>query len=67
MRAAYLYRIDLAAPVRPMTPGRWRAVAAMMRARRTCRCCQATYDYVLPTSLGRCCLGCADYPAALAA
>lgn len=29
--AAYLYRIDLAKPVRPMTPGRWRAHEAMMR------------------------------------
>ncbi|MFD4570513.1 RRQRL motif-containing zinc-binding protein [Streptomyces sp. NPDC058467] len=66
VRAAYLYRIDLAAPVRPMTPGRMRAVAAMMRARRTCSDCLVTYDFVIPTSLG-CCPGCADNPAALAA
>nr|WP_030383196.1 MULTISPECIES: RRQRL motif-containing zinc-binding protein [unclassified Streptomyces] len=66
IRAAYLYRIDLAAPVRPMTPGRMRAVAAMMRARRTCPDCHVTYDFVIPTSLG-CCPGCADDPAALAA
>lgn len=66
VRAAYLYRIDLAAPVRPMTPGRWRAVHAMLRARRTCPLCQVTHDYVIPTSLG-CCPGCADYPVALAA
>ncbi len=32
---AYLYRVDLALPA-PMTPGMWRAHAAMMRAR--CRC-----------------------------
>lgn len=67
IRAAYLYYIALAAPVRPMTPGRWRAVNAMLRARRTCRDCAHTYPYVLPTSLGRCCPGCAGYPAALAA
>lgn len=67
VRVAYLYRIDLALPVRPMTPGRWRSVHAMLRARRTCRDCAHTYDYVLPTSLGRCCPGCAGYPVALAA
>ncbi|MET7727528.1 RRQRL motif-containing zinc-binding protein [Streptomyces mirabilis] len=66
IRVAYLYRIDLAALVRPMTPGRLRAVAAMMRARRTCPDCQVTYDYVIPTSLG-CCPGCAGYLVALAA
>ncbi|WP_327135918.1 hypothetical protein OG311_38110 (plasmid) [Streptomyces sp. NBC_01343] len=65
VRVAYLYRIDLAAAVRPMTPGRWRAVHAMMRARRTCLACQITHSYVIPTSLG-CCPGCAD-PVALAA
>jgi hypothetical protein len=65
IRAAYLYRIDVAAPVRPMTAGRMRAVAAMMRARRTCPHCHVTYSFVIPTSLG-CCPGCAD-PAALAA
>ncbi|WP_329449428.1 hypothetical protein OG906_43525 (plasmid) [Streptomyces sp. NBC_01426] len=62
VRAAYLYRLDLAQPVRPMTPGRARAVAAMMRARRTCRVCMVTHPYVIPTSLG-CCPGCADAPA----
>ncbi|MFJ8677719.1 RRQRL motif-containing zinc-binding protein [Streptomyces sp. NPDC093589] len=66
VRAAYLYRLDLAAPVRPMTPSRWRAHRAMMRARRTCPVCTVTYPYVIPTSLG-CCPGCADYTAALAA
>ncbi|MFD7186296.1 RRQRL motif-containing zinc-binding protein [Streptomyces sp. NPDC059904] len=66
VRAAYLYRIDLAAPVRPMTPGRWRAHRAMMRARRTCPLCRVTRPYVIPTSLG-CCPGCAGAPAALAA
>ncbi|MEU9523708.1 RRQRL motif-containing zinc-binding protein [Streptomyces sp. NPDC048224] len=62
VRVAYLYRVDLAAPVRPMTPGRWRAHEAMMRARRTCPDCRVTHPYVIPTSLG-CCPECADTPA----
>ncbi|MGW1931123.1 RRQRL motif-containing zinc-binding protein [Streptomyces sp. NPDC001919] len=65
VRVAYLYLIALAAPVRPMTPGRWQAHAAMMRARRTCPECRVTQTYVIPTSLGMC-PGCAD-SAALAA
>ncbi|MFD9002162.1 RRQRL motif-containing zinc-binding protein [Streptomyces sp. NPDC059582] len=51
---AYLYRVDLARPVRPMTPGRWRAHNAMMRARRTCPTCRRDAGYVIPTSLGTC-------------
>ncbi|MET9526744.1 RRQRL motif-containing zinc-binding protein [Streptomyces coeruleorubidus] len=51
---AYLYRIDLAKPVRPMTPGMWRAHEAMMRARRTCPECQTDAGYVIPPSLGMC-------------
>ncbi|WP_250404413.1 RRQRL motif-containing zinc-binding protein [Streptomyces cellostaticus] len=51
---AYLYRIDRALPVRPMTPGRWRAHAAMMRARRRCPECGQDAGYVVPTSLGMC-------------
>ncbi|MEV0097355.1 RRQRL motif-containing zinc-binding protein [Streptomyces sp. NPDC050738] len=66
IRVAYLYYIDLAAPVRPMTAGMWRAHHAMMRARRTCQACQVTHTYVIPTSLG-CCPGCAETPVALAA
>ncbi|EFL04321.1 conserved hypothetical protein [Streptomyces sp. SPB78] len=67
-RAAYLYRLDLARPVRPMTPARTRALASAMRARRTCPLCQVTYPYVIPRSLGSC-PDCADTPtpAALAA
>ncbi|MFF0030271.1 RRQRL motif-containing zinc-binding protein [Streptomyces avermitilis] len=51
---AYLYRLDLAQPVRPMTPGRWRAHHAMMRARRTCPECRRDAGYVIPPTLGRC-------------
>ncbi|MGW2747446.1 hypothetical protein [Streptomyces sp. NPDC001450] len=36
---AYLYRLDLAKPVRPMTPGRWQAHEAMMRPHRICPEC----------------------------
>ncbi|MFI9327766.1 RRQRL motif-containing zinc-binding protein [Kitasatospora sp. NPDC052868] len=59
LRAAYLYRLDRAKPVRPMTPGRWRALAAANRARRTCPGCGADAGYVLPAHLGTC-LPCAD-------
>ncbi len=60
VRVAYLYRLDLAAPVRPMTAGRRRAVEAMMRARRTCRDCRITYDFCMPRSFAGCCPACAD-------
>ncbi|MGX2996369.1 RRQRL motif-containing zinc-binding protein [Streptomyces sp. JNUCC 64] len=56
---AYLYRIDLARPVRPMTPGRRAALAAAMRARRTCPACGRDAGYVIATSLGTC-VTCAD-------
>ncbi|GAA3635566.1 RRQRL motif-containing zinc-binding protein [Streptomyces iranensis] len=51
---AYLYRLDLAKQVRPMTPGMWRAHEAMMRARRTCPKCSTVAGYCIPTSLGVC-------------
>ncbi|MEU6340673.1 RRQRL motif-containing zinc-binding protein [Streptomyces sp. NPDC046977] len=51
---AYLYRIDLAKPVRPMTPAKWWALAAAMTARRTCPQCRADAGYVIPGSLGTC-------------
>lgn len=59
VRVAYLYRIDLAVPVRPMTPGRWRAVHAALAARRTCPDCGKDRGYTIPTSLGTC-LPCAS-------
>ncbi|MGW5305315.1 RRQRL motif-containing zinc-binding protein [Streptomyces griseoluteus] len=51
---AYLYRIDLAKPVRPMTPGRWAALAKANRARRICPRCRTDAGYVIPVSLGTC-------------
>ncbi|OIV37860.1 hypothetical protein BIV57_08855 [Mangrovactinospora gilvigrisea] len=57
---AYLYRLALAKPVRPMTPGRTAALAKAMTARRTCRQCGQVAPYCIPTSLGTC-VNCA-YP-----
>ncbi|MGV9701902.1 RRQRL motif-containing zinc-binding protein [Streptomyces sp. NPDC003483] len=51
---AYLYRIDRAKPVRPMTPARWAALAKANAARRTCPKCQITRSYCMSTSLGMC-------------
>lgn len=51
---AYLYRLDLAKPVRPMTPSRAAALAKAMLARRTCPQCQVDAGYCIPTSLGMC-------------
>ncbi|MET8686316.1 RRQRL motif-containing zinc-binding protein [Streptomyces sp. NPDC004732] len=56
---AYLYRVDCAATVRPMTSRKWGALALAMLARRTCPVCGVVYSYCLPTSLGMCVL-CAD-------
>ncbi|TCR24199.1 RRQRL motif-containing zinc-binding protein [Streptomyces sp. BK205] len=51
---AYLYRLDKALPVRPMTPAKQRALARAMRARRTCPQCRTDAGYVIPSSLGVC-------------
>ncbi|MER5257730.1 RRQRL motif-containing zinc-binding protein [Streptomyces sp. NPDC002855] len=56
---AYLYRVDRAKPVRPMTSRRCGALALAMLARRTCPECGVIYSYCLPVSLGMCVL-CAD-------
>ncbi|MEC4018870.1 RRQRL motif-containing zinc-binding protein [Streptomyces sp. H27-D2] len=60
VRAAYLYRTDLAKPVRPMTEAKWAALAKAMTARRTCPDCRTDAGYCIPVSLGRC-VACA-YP-----
>lgn len=62
-RTAHLYRLDLAMPVRPMTPGRDRALAAAMLARRTCPACRTDAGYIIPRSLG-CCWHCSAESAA---
>ncbi|MBA0054027.1 hypothetical protein E0L36_25200 [Streptomyces sp. AJS327] len=51
---AYLYRVDRALPVRPMTPGRWRAVGAAVAARRVCPECGCDRGYCIPASIGVC-------------
>jgi hypothetical protein len=53
-RTALLYDTTRARPVRPMTPGRWRALAAAMAARRTCPTCGHDRGYVIPRTLGTC-------------
>ncbi|CAL9510217.1 RRQRL motif-containing zinc-binding protein [Streptomyces althioticus] len=56
---AYLYRVDLAVPVRPMTPARRAALAKANAARRTCPVCRRDAGYVIPAALGTC-VPCAD-------
>ncbi|MEU7163847.1 RRQRL motif-containing zinc-binding protein [Streptomyces morookaense] len=51
---AYPYRLDKAAPVRPMTPGKQAALAKAMTARRTCPFCTTDAGYCIPASLGMC-------------
>ncbi|WP_432019021.1 RRQRL motif-containing zinc-binding protein [Streptomyces sp. 1222.5] len=51
---AYLYAIDLAKPVRPMTPAKWASLAKANAARRRCPECQRDAGYVIPTTLGMC-------------
>ncbi|MFJ2026327.1 RRQRL motif-containing zinc-binding protein [Streptomyces sp. NPDC087897] len=58
---AYLYRVDHAKPVRPMTPARATALAAAMTARRTCPNCLTDVGYCIPRSLGMC-VPCHDTP-----
>ncbi|WP_069815309.1 RRQRL motif-containing zinc-binding protein [Streptomyces sp. TP-A0874] len=60
---AYLYRIDRARPVRPMTPAREAALAKAMRARRVCPVCRQDRGYCIPRSLGMC-PSCHDQPVA---
>jgi hypothetical protein len=66
VRVAYLYRLDLAQPVRAMTPARWAALGAALTARRTCPSCGIDAGYVLPASLGTC-LTCHEHGPARAA
>jgi hypothetical protein len=51
---AYLYRIDQAKPVRPMTPAKRAALDKAMAARRTCPECRTDVGYCIPRSLGMC-------------
>ncbi|WP_316684126.1 RRQRL motif-containing zinc-binding protein [Streptomyces spongiicola] len=51
---AYLYRIDRAEPMRPMTAARWAAFAKANAARRKCPECGRDAGYVIPSLLGAC-------------
>lgn len=53
---AYLYLIDRAKPVRPMTSRKWGALALAMLARRTCPQCRIDVGYCIPPTLGTCVL-----------
>lgn len=49
-----LFRVDLAAPVRPLTAARIFALDKAMAARRWCPQCEQDVGYCVPTSYGRC-------------
>lgn len=51
---AYLYRIDQALPVRPMTPARWAALAKANAVQRVCPNCRRDAGYRIPRSRGMC-------------
>ncbi|RPK47872.1 hypothetical protein EES37_09710 [Streptomyces sp. ADI91-18] len=58
---AYLYLVERAKPVRPMTVRRAAALAKANTARRTCPTCRRDAGYVIPAALGMC-VPCADTP-----
>ncbi|MEU5214726.1 RRQRL motif-containing zinc-binding protein [Streptomyces sp. NPDC020807] len=51
---AFLYRIDRAVPVRPMTSAKWEALAKANAARQVCPECGRDAGYRIPPSLGMC-------------
>ncbi|KMO96556.1 RRQRL motif-containing zinc-binding protein [Streptomyces roseus] len=51
---AFLYRVDGALPVRPMTVAKRAALVAANTARRTCPTCHRDAGYVIPSRLGEC-------------
>lgn len=54
-RYAWLYRHDLAAPSRPVTPAMQHGLDQAMRARRICPKCKRDAGYCIPyIALGRC-------------
>ncbi|MFD7977518.1 RRQRL motif-containing zinc-binding protein [Streptomyces sp. NPDC059071] len=58
---AYLYRIDRAKPVRPMTPAKRAALERANASQRICPNCRRDAGYRIPRSLGMC-VPCADSP-----
>ncbi|KUN58436.1 RRQRL motif-containing zinc-binding protein [Streptomyces griseorubiginosus] len=59
-RIAYLYRIDLAKPKRPMTLAKELALDKAMAARQTCPLCGRRYHHCLPLKTLGSCLECHD-------
>jgi hypothetical protein len=53
-RVAYLYRQDLALPKRTATSAQLAAIAAALRARRTCPACGQEKSYCIRLSTGQC-------------
>jgi hypothetical protein len=53
-RIAYLYTAAAAKPKRTATPAQLAAIAAALRARRTCPTCGTEKDYYIPLSYGEC-------------
>ncbi|MFJ3020988.1 RRQRL motif-containing zinc-binding protein [Streptomyces tendae] len=51
---AYLYRVEQAKPVRPMTLAKRVALAKANAARRVCPKCRRDAGYVIPPTLGTC-------------
>ncbi|MEU2059409.1 RRQRL motif-containing zinc-binding protein [Streptomyces sp. NPDC013455] len=54
VRVGYLYRVDRAKLVRPMTSRTWGALALAMLARRTCPRCRLDVGYCIPRRFGVC-------------
>lgn len=59
-RPTYLYRIDRAKPVRPMTLAQERALDRAMEARTRCPKCRRQYHHCLPLRTLGSCLECHD-------
>lgn len=53
-RVAYLYRQNQAKPKRQATPAQLTAIAAALRARRTCPTCGTEKTYYIPRSHSEC-------------
>jgi hypothetical protein len=59
-RWAWLYRVDLAVPIRPMTLAKEAALDKAMAKRQTCPKCGRRYFYCLPLKSLGACLECAE-------
>jgi hypothetical protein len=63
-RRAWLYQVDLALPIRPMTFAKEIALDRAMAARQTCPLCHRRYYHCIPLeTLGSCLEGAEGIPA----